>query len=64
MLISEEMKKKNISILEFYNVNHNKTFVGIMSKKFPKEILTCIIDFAGVRFTTYSGIDSGISNIR
>jgi len=58
MIISEEMTRKNISILDFYNVENKKTVLGILSIKVPIDILIHIIDFAGVRFTTYSGSHS------
>lgn len=58
MIISKEMINNKISIEDFCNVKHNCTLLGVLSKKFPKIIIIHIIDFTGIRFTTYSNCTS------
>lgn len=54
MIITDELKNKKILIEDFYNVNHDYTLLGVLSKKLPKDIISYIIDLAEIRFTTYS----------
>lgn len=56
MIISKEMKKKNISLIDFsYG---NSSVVGVLSNKLPFDLVKHIIDFACIRFTTYSNATS------